>query len=268
MNGVFGDLFDLDGDGSLDSTELGLDYAMADELIEEEKQKEAEAEASTEDEANRVVTVPITITFHVEEHKEQEDAGLDKACAETENRTVLQEKTGEKQDIPEQYRYCKVTFEQGNSCFYIADDPTVKEGDWVRVLYGRAQEFQVGQVCSVYECTEETAPNPPRLTGHIVNKAEAPFWAKTTKGKKAGPYWDARNELTAEWDARNARTEEYKKQEVQTELPSWLKALSVGLIVVMIDAMTGGKLLPDTGLLVMGGLVAFLVVLAIGGLRK
>lgn len=146
-----------------------------------------------EEEPNDGAALPIelAITFSIVENKAQQTMGTeqkveDEECAETGSKAVLQEENEEKQVAPERYRYCKVTFEQGNSCFYIADDSTIKDGDWVRVQYGRKQEFLIGQVAYVYECTKKSAPESPELTKHIINKTVEPYWAAARNYKLTG----------------------------------------------------------------------------------
>lgn len=39
-NGIFGDLFDLNGDGNLDYFEQGLEFMLLDELLKEDEEDE------------------------------------------------------------------------------------------------------------------------------------------------------------------------------------------------------------------------------------
>lgn len=73
MAGLFGDMFDLNNDGELDSLERALEYQFMDDLIDEEEQKERmeDLELSVDD------ILELEMMDEEERRAAIEEAGLD-----------------------------------------------------------------------------------------------------------------------------------------------------------------------------------------------
>ena len=73
------------------------------------------------------------------------------------------------------YIYCMIRFSNATHQFsYITDDASIKEGDFVKVPFGKNNRERIGLVMRIIHCTEENAPYPPEKTKLVIEKNERP----------------------------------------------------------------------------------------------
>lgn len=83
------------------------------------------------------------------------------------------------------YIYCMIRFSNATHQFsYITDDASIKEGDFVKVPFGKNNRKRIGLVMHIIHCTEENAPYPPEKTKLVIEKTERPEDWDVPKPKK------------------------------------------------------------------------------------
>lgn len=132
------------------------------------------------------------------------------------------------------YIYCMIRFSNAAHQFsYITDDASIKEGDFVKVPFGKNNRERIGLVMHIIHCTEENAPYPPEKTKLVIEKNERPEdWdvpkpKKTVaeKGTDISPKQQTGNRSVAASAASTKRKD---------SIPSWLKKLTLYIAVVVI----------------------------------
>ncbi len=161
------------------------------------------------------------------------------------------------------YIYCMIRFSNATHQFsYITDDASIKEGDFVKVPFGKNNRERIGLVMRIIHCTEENAPYPPEKTKLVIEKTERPEDWDVPKPKKTATKKDTdispkhKNgnrsaAASAEYQNRNRSANPVGSNEnaasecmytaassAVTErkksIPSWLKKLTLYIAVVVI----------------------------------
>ena len=116
---------------------------------------------------------------------------------------------------------------------YITDDASIKEGDFVKVPFGKNNRERIGLVMRIIHCTEENAPYPPEKTKLVIEKNERPEDWDVPKPKKTvaekGTDISTKNKNGNYSVAASAASTKRKGS-----IPSWLKKLTLYIAVVVI----------------------------------
>lgn len=132
------------------------------------------------------------------------------------------------------YIYCMIRFSNVTHQFsYITDDASIKEGDFVKVPFGKNNRERIGLVMRIIHCTEENAPYPPEKTKLVIEKNERPEDWDVPKPKKTvaekGTDISTKNKNGNYSVAASAASTKRKGS-----IPSWLKKLTLYIAVVVI----------------------------------
>lgn len=132
------------------------------------------------------------------------------------------------------YIYCMIRFSNVTHQFsYITDDASIKEGDFVKVPFGKNNRERIGLVMRIIHCTEENAPYPPEKTKLVIEKTERPEDWDVPKPKKTvaekGTDISTKNKNGNYSVAASAASTKRKGS-----IPSWLKKLTLYIAVVVI----------------------------------
>lgn len=80
----------------------------------------------------------------------------------------------EEYDEEQEYLYCRVIFEEGQkSYYYIADDESIRKGDYVVVPAGKENRLEVAKVIAADWYVESEVPFPMNETKHIIRRCLA-----------------------------------------------------------------------------------------------
>lgn len=132
------------------------------------------------------------------------------------------------------YIYCMIRFSNVTHQFsYITDDASIKEGDFVKVPFGKNNRKRIGLVMRIIHCTEENAPYPPEKTKLVIEKNERPDDWDVPKPKKTAA--EKGTDISPKHKNGNySETTSAASTKRKGSIPSWLKKLTLYIAVVVI----------------------------------
>lgn len=132
------------------------------------------------------------------------------------------------------YIYCMIRFSNATHQFsYITDDASIKEGNFVKVPFGKNNRERIGLVMRIIHCTEENAPYPPEKTKLVIEKTERPDDWDVPKPKKTAA--EKGTDISPKHKNGNySEITSVASTKRKGSIPSWLKKLTLYIAVVVI----------------------------------